>query len=127
MITDKERIKDAIDYVFSQEMYIPLPRDMFDDVCPNPDYLIHINGKSAAEAIRLLQIEIAISCQINISGMVLYIKSRSVTMAEINTIVNILPSARSFEACSTLAKPDQGEIEMWVFATRVQEKEEFQV
>lgn len=33
MIPDKEHIKEAIDYVFSQEMYIPVTRDTFEEVC----------------------------------------------------------------------------------------------
>lgn len=118
MITDKEQIRRAVEYVFEQGMYIPLPRDMFDDICPNPEYLIHVNGRSAAEAIRLLQIEAAIAARMDFAGMVLYLNSRSVTMAEldtINTIVKSLRPARRFQACSSLAKPEEGEIEIWIF------------
>lgn len=117
MITDKEHIKEAIDYVFSQEMYIPVTRDTFEDVCPNPALVIHVTGRSPAEAVKLFQIDIAIADQRQFSSVVLYIKSLSLTMMDLERI----------KRCMSFARPEEGDVEIVLFAETVQEKEEFQV
>ena len=127
MITDKEQIKEAVDYVFGQEMYIPVTRDTFEEVCPNPAFVIHVIGRNPAEAVKLLQIEAAIAGQRRYSSVVLYIKSLSLTMMDLERIDMSLPRPNHFKRCISFAKPDEGEVEIVLFAETAQEKEEFQV
>lgn len=127
MITDKEHIKEAIDYVFSQEMYIPVTRDTFEDVCPNPALVIHVTGRSPAEAVKLFQIDIAIASQRQFSSVVLYIKSLSLTMMDLERIDLSMPPSKQYKRCLSFARPEEGDVEIVLFAETVQEKEEFQV
>ena len=119
MITDRERIKEAIDYVFSQEMYILVTRDTFEEVCPNPALAIHVVGRSPAEAIKLFQIETAIASQMKYSSAVLYIKSLSLTMMDLERIDMSMPMPNRFKWCMSFAKPDEGEVEIVLFAETV--------
>ena len=119
MITDKGQIKEAIDYVLSQEMYIRLTLDDFEKACPSPDYAIHVAGRSAAEAVKLFQIDLAIAGQQRLSGLVVYIKSMSMTMRELDMIQQSMPSAGCYKQCMSFAKPDEGETEIVLFAETV--------
>lgn len=119
MITDKEQIKTAVDYVFGQEMYIPVTRDTFEEVCPNPAFVIHVIGRSPAEAVKLLQIEAAIAGQRKYSSVVLYIKSLSLTIMDLERIDMSLPRPDHFKRCISFAKPDEGEVEIVLFAETV--------
>ena len=113
--------------MFSREMYIPVTRDAFEEACPNPAFAIRVTGRSAAEAVKLLQIETAIAGQQKYAGLVLYIKSLSLKMMDLERIDLSMPPADHYKKCLSSAKPDEGEIEIVLFAETVQEKEEFKV
>ena len=119
MITDQEQIRAAIDYVFSQEMYLPVTRDTFEQVCPCPALAVHVTGRSAAEAIKLLRIEMAIAGQRHLAGVVIYMKTLSMTMMELEEIDRSIPPADHFRQCMSFARPEEGEIEIWLFAGTV--------
>ena len=49
-LTDKRQIKEAINNVLAQKMYIPLSKDDFDITCPNPALAVNVVAGSADEA-----------------------------------------------------------------------------
>lgn len=115
----REQILEAVDYVFSQEMYIPVTRDTFEEACPNPTFVIHVIGRNPAEAVILLQIETAIAGRRKYSSVVLYIKSLSLTMMDLERIDMSIPRTNHFKQCISFAKPDEGEVEIVLFAETV--------
>lgn len=79
--------------------------------------LFFVTRRSPAEALKLFQIDIAIAGQRQFSSVVLYIKSLSLTMMDLERI----------KRCMSFARPEEGDVEIVLFAETVQEKEEFQV
>ena len=116
MTTDREEIRSTIDNVLSQEMYIQITRDAFEKACPCPSLVIKVVGNNPEEAIKLFQIESAMAGQETLSNVVLYVKSLSLTMAELAKIQRSLPQANHCTGCISFAKPDEGEVEIVLFA-----------
>ena len=117
MITDKQQIQTAIDYVFAQEMYLPLTREVFDETCPTPKVAVNVVARSANEAAVLLGIELAQINDLLISGIVVFLQSQSMTMRDLEHIDTVFPHCKHFKRGISFTKPEGGEVEVWFFAT----------
>ena len=119
MITDKQQIQTAMDCVLSQEMYLPLTREAFEEICPTPTMAINVVARDANEAAFLLKIELS---QINgqqLSGIVVFLQSTSMTMRDLEYINTVFPhcGCEHFKRGISFTKPESGEVEIWFFAT----------
>lgn len=116
MITDRQQIQTAIDYVLAQEMYLSLTRKDFDETCPTPTVAVNVVARSANEAAILLGIELAQIIDLPLSGIVVFLKSTSMTMRELERIDMVFPHCERFKRGISFSEPEGGEIEVWFFA-----------
>ena len=117
MITDKQQIQTAIDYVLAQEMYLPLTRVVFDEICPTPIIAVNVVARNANEATILLRIELSQINNLPLSGIVVFLQSRSMTMRDLEHIDTLFPHCERFKRGISFSKPEGGEVGIWFFAT----------
>ena len=113
MITDPKEIKSAIDYILSQDMYIRLTRESFDQSCPNPSMAIHFTARNVDEAVILSELELAGLEDKSITGCILFVKSVALTMGKLQRV--IAPYSRIGNGSKGICfeKPEGGEVEIW--------------
>lgn len=117
MITDPKEIKSAIDYILSQDMYIRLTRESFDQSCPNPSMAIHVTARSADEAVILSEIELAQLTDKSISGSVLFIKSLILTTGQLQRLLALFPREGDYDRGVSYKTPAEVEVEIWYFVS----------
>ena len=126
LITNLEQINRALDVVLSvdgKDMYISITREEFQEVCPGPTLAVHIVANSPADAIKMFRNDGDVAGQMRFRGAVLYLKSASLTMSDLEMIDRAVPPAERFRKCMSFQRPDNGELEIWLFASLVKENE----
>lgn len=117
MITDPKEIKSAIDYILSQDMYIRLTRESFDQSCPNPSMAIHVTARNVDEAVILSEIELACLEDKSITGSILFVKSVPLSIGKLQRIVALFSRIGDGNRGLCNKKPADGEIEIWFFVS----------
>ncbi len=117
MITAEQQIQEAINRALALEMYHPLTKEDFDETCPTPKVAVNVVARSANEAAVLLGIELAQINDLLISGIVVFLQSRSMTMRDLEHIDTVFPQCDHFKRGISFTKPEGGEVEVWFFAT----------
>ena len=123
MTTDKEQIMKAIAQIAAEEAFIPLREEHFTEVCPNPAWAAHVSGRSAGEAVGRLGRELAQAGPGEPGGLIAYIRTDSMTLADLSRIDGMLPRAPRFRRGLALL-PDGSGTDIWIFADAGRDKEE---
>lgn len=116
MITDPKQIADARATILAQSTsYLPLSPEDFNQTCPNPDRLLHVKGPNAQNVLEQLQAEYAMLPDGRIHGLVAYIGSRNLTMAELGLITGSFPKCDTYKGGIGFYSPDNGAVEVYLF------------
>ena len=117
MISDTQEINSAIDYVLSQDMYIRLTRESFDQSCPNPSMAIHVTARNVDEAVILSEIELAGLEDKSITGSILFVKSVPLSIGKLQRLLALFSRVGDCKRGVCCGKPDEGEVEIWFFVS----------
>ena len=116
MITDPKQIANARASILDQSTsYLPLSPEDFDQACPNPGCLIHLAGPNAQNVLEQLQAEYTMLPAGKISGLVAYIGSRNLTMAELGLITGSFPECDTYKGGIGFYTPKKGAVEVYLF------------
>ena len=125
MTTDKELIGKAVSQIAGEAAYIRLRDEDFAHACPAPAWAIHVCGQSAGDVMARLEQELAQAGTGEPDGLVAYIRTASMTLAELTRIDGLLPHARRFRRGLAFL-PDGSGTEVWIFADAGHDEEETQ-
>ena len=116
MITDKEQISLAVSALLrSTDMAFPLREEAFHEVCPEPEWAVHILERSVSKACAALTSALA-DGNIGFSrGLVLFVRSDILTMGDLERMDLTLPQSPCFVRGMDFRHPAGGNVEMWVF------------
>ena len=120
MITDSRLIDEAIARITGKDACLPLSTDDFNEICPCPTIAIHVLAQNAGEAAEKIRHECEQSVKSELSSIMTYIRSTSLTMADLAMIDKALPRAPRFKKGLEHSNPDGGTLEIWIFAETVQ-------
>ena len=95
--------------------YISLCPEDFNLACPNPDCLIHLTGSDARNLLEQLQAEYARLPDRKVKGLVAFIGSRNLTMADLRIITGSFPACENYKAGIGFYIPEKGEVELFLF------------
>ena len=116
MITDPKQIALARTVILAQTTsYLPLSPEDFNQTCPNPDRLLHVKGPNAQNVLEQLQAEYAMLPACKIHGLVAYIGSRNLTMAELGLITGSFPKCDTYKGGIGFYTPGNGAVEVFLF------------
>ena len=121
MIIAPSQIQHEIAQVVEYEGYLPLREQDFEDICPNPTWGIHVSAQSVDALVVLSRIclEQVLVSKKDLIGIIVYIRSSSLTMNDISKIDTMIPHARRFKM--GLGYNSAPEIDIWFFAEEVLE------
>lgn len=103
--------------MLAHEMYLPLSREVFDEICSMPAIAVNVVARSVNEAAILLKIELAQIQDKQLFSIVVFLQSVSMTMRDFEYIDTVLPSSERFKRCLSFTNPEYGEVNVWLFAT----------
>ena len=116
MITDSDLIDEAIARITGKDAFFPLSMDDFKEICPHPTLAYQVLSQNADEAADKIQQEWEQSGKPELSGMMAFIQSTSMTMDDLAIIDKVLPRASRIKKGLDFTNPDSGLIDIWVFA-----------
>lgn len=113
--TDKELIGRAVAQIAGEDALIPLREEDFAAACPAPAWAVHVGGVGAGDVLERLGRELAEAGAGEPEGLVAYVRTASMTLAELARIDALLPRARRFRKGIAFL-PDGAGTDVWVFA-----------
>ena len=122
MITHTEQIQKEMLHIVSDSSYIPIRTEDFTDICPNITWAIHICSQSIDVLVEKLNLElaqVAKKSKKRLNGIIAYIRSASLTMADLSRINDTIPSALRFKEGLEF-DPRGVDNEIWLFAEEKQ-------
>lgn len=125
MTTDKELIGKAVAQIAGEDAYIRLRDEDFAHACPAPAWAVHVRGQSPGDVMARLEQELAQADIGELEGIVAYIRTASMTLAELAGIDGLLPHARRFRRGLAFL-PDGSGTDVWIFACTGRDKEDSQ-
>lgn len=114
IITDKNKIDSARQYVLGHNSYITLDEVDFRNLAPGPDCLIHVVGNDAQETADRLKAEFD-TMTTPVGGFVTFVKSKVITMNELSKIVECFPGEKGYKGGLCFEKPEGGSVEVMLF------------
>lgn len=93
MITDTLQIEEAISQIVKDNSFLPLRPEDFLSTYPHPAWAIHVCAHSIDELLEQLRQELAQTDTEELDGIVVYIQSTSLTMADLARLERLLPRA----------------------------------
>ncbi len=116
MITDRTVITEALASVTrSQDLFICFTGEEAQRVCPSPDWAVHVIGRNVPTAIAKLKAELAEARTQKADGLLLFVRSTGLRMADLEEIDAALPHPERFARGIDFSKPWGGEAEIWLF------------
>lgn len=109
-------IQATVERTLGEGTYLSLTREDFEQICPAPGKVIHVTAGDADEAVKLLRVEIDRAGISQPAGAIMLIQSTSLTMADLKKIDSAVPHADRFKRGLSFLKPDECEVEIWIFA-----------
>ena len=103
-------IQSAIDYICSHSGFIALDEKDFEFTCPNPTICIDKKGETLNEVLEAVTTEWKMLSLPKPSSIVLFIESRSLTMADIGHIKNSFNGFDFFKLGINCEEPDGSKV-----------------
>ena len=118
MITrDPGQIEIAVDQVTGRDAYIPISKDAFQEVCPHPTLAILVSAEDADEAVAGLREAWEQAGNPSPDGLVVFIRSTTLTMDGLARINAALPQAERIRKGLDYSRPGGPKIEIRIIAT----------
>ena len=118
MITDTLQIEEAVSQIIKDNSCLPLRLEDFLDTCPHPAWAIHVCAQSIDELLEQLQREFAQTDAEDLDSIILYIRTASLTLADLSRIERLLPRTPHFKK-GLGYNPAVPGIDFWLFAGSV--------
>ena len=103
-------IQSAIDYICSHSGFIALDEHAFELTCPNPTICIDKKGETLNEVLEAVTTEWKMLSLPKPSSIVLFIESRSLTMADIGYIKNSFDGFHFFKFGINCEEPEGAKV-----------------
>ena len=116
MIIDRSLITAAISsLLLENDIAIPLKEEDVNIVCPEPEWAVHVIGRSTSKVCAAIKNEFDGKNINNPHGIILYIRSIILKMNDLEQIDQVLPRTDSIIRGVDFHNPSGGDIEVWVF------------